>query len=166
VSTKEECKNTRTKEEPGPPADGQVTLDEVIEESLDTSVVQVLDAFRATVNPTISFANKTERAAARSLVKAFTLESVLKAIAFSASIRGKEYAPTIFKPSDLEKKWPNLANWKQKEQQRPPDGGQGPRSGARRLHDGTEAVMSNGRWVDANNRGVAIDLSYYPELTK
>jgi DNA-binding PadR family transcriptional regulator len=33
-------------------------------------------------------------------------------------------------------------------------------------HDGTKARMVNGRWVDANDPTVEINLSYYPELAK
>ena len=32
--------------------------------------------------------------------------------------------------------------------------------------DGTQAIMRNGSWVDANNPYVKLDLNYYPELTK
>lgn len=39
-------------------------------------------------------------------------------------------------------------------------------SGTTRLHDGTEAKWWGGRWVDAQNPTVSIDVSYYPELTK
>jgi hypothetical protein len=39
-------------------------------------------------------------------------------------------------------------------------------SGAITLHDGTEAVMRFGRWVDARDPAVTIDVGYYPELTK
>ncbi len=39
-------------------------------------------------------------------------------------------------------------------------------SGVRELHDGTKAKFLNGRWVDASDINVKIDLNYYPELTK
>lgn len=34
------------------------------------------------------------------------------------------------------------------------------------LHDGSKAVMKGGRWVDARDQSIAIDLAYYPELKK
>lgn len=34
------------------------------------------------------------------------------------------------------------------------------------LHDGSRAAWKWGRWVDADNPNVAIDVGYYPELTK
>ena len=34
------------------------------------------------------------------------------------------------------------------------------------LHDGSRAAWKWGRWVDADNQSVAIDVNYYPELTK
>lgn len=34
------------------------------------------------------------------------------------------------------------------------------------LHDGTKAIMFMGNWVDARDKNIKIDLSYYPELTK
>ncbi len=34
------------------------------------------------------------------------------------------------------------------------------------LHDGSKARWRGGKWVDANNTNVAIDVGYYPELTK
>lgn len=33
-----------------------------------------------------------------------------------------------------------------------------------RLHDGTRIIKKFGGWVDANNPGVQLDYSYYPEL--
>lgn len=171
-TNKNEKKNKKEKKPVGaeaggpPPAvDGAQDAKPGKTDGVAEAIVQVLDAFRKSVNPTISFANRTERDAAKALVAEFGLESVLRAVAYAASIRGEPYAPEVFKPSDLARKWPNLANHKNKAQ-RPPADGQGPRSGARKLHDGTEAIMFNGRWVDADNRSVAIDLSYYPELTK
>lgn len=35
-----------------------------------------------------------------------------------------------------------------------------------KLHDGSEAKWWGGKWVDASNPNVTIDLAYYPELTK
>jgi len=35
-----------------------------------------------------------------------------------------------------------------------------------KLHDGTYAIWSKGRYVDANNPDITLSLSYYPELTK
>jgi len=34
------------------------------------------------------------------------------------------------------------------------------------LHDGTQAVMRGGRWVDVRDPTVVIDVGYYPELSK
>ena len=129
-----------------------------------TAIVQVLDAFKKAFNPTLNFANITEREAARSLVRAHGIDQVLKAIAFAESVKDDPFTPSVFKPTDLQKKWPNLVKAKQRKLS-PPDEREA-RSGARKLHDGTEAIMLNGKWVDAQNVSVAIDLSYYPELTK
>lgn len=39
-------------------------------------------------------------------------------------------------------------------------------TGERTLHDGSKALWWGGRWVDAHDKNVTLDVQYYPELTK
>lgn len=91
-------------EPPKPPRERKAKEDPLVTQG----IVAVLEAFQKSCNPTINFGNKTERDSARELVKAYGLETVLREITFSQTIKNEDYAPAIFKPSDLARKWPNL----------------------------------------------------------
>lgn len=76
---------------------------------------QLFELFYKTVNPTISFNNKTEWKAARELVKHFGLDKTLKTAEYAISVHGKPYAPTISTPYQLKVKLPDLMAYYKKE---------------------------------------------------
>jgi len=71
-------------------------------------VNQVMQVFYETVNPTIKFANTTQRKAAQNLIDRFGLEAVLKFAKYASSVHGKPYAPRIATPTQLEDKFADL----------------------------------------------------------
>lgn len=85
---------------------GQST--EIVGQKIDTPGVQdVMKAFYE-FNPTLNFANTTQRKAGAELIEKFGLERVLKVIDFVKQTRGMTYAPRIANPLQLRDKWTDL----------------------------------------------------------
>jgi hypothetical protein len=69
---------------------------------------KILVLFQQGVNPTINFANKTERASSKYLIDKFGYDKVVKMIEYAISIQGEMYAPCITTPWELKTKLAKL----------------------------------------------------------
>lgn len=76
----------------------------------DADLIAVFDVFRESVNPTINYGNKTQRAAAEALIKAYGVEKAVSAAKLAVANFGREYWPTITNPHELREKFANLVN--------------------------------------------------------
>ncbi len=89
---------------------------------VDSQVQQVIDAFYQTVNPDISFGNKTTRGACEYLIKKYTFEKTMNAVKFAIEVQGQQYAPTITTPYELKQKMGALRVYYQKANSAPQKG--------------------------------------------
>jgi len=80
-------------------------------------IAQVFRVFYDTVNPTINFGNKTQRAAVEFMVAKFGLAKTLKMAEYAVSIQGEKYAPTITTPYILKEKMAELVIYFKKHNQ-------------------------------------------------
>ena len=85
---------------------GKDRVDTIVSEqsSQDNKDVQeIFDVFYTTVNPTIQFQNKTQRNAAKELIKRLGKEKAIKAAQYAVTIqaRGDKYCPRITTPVQL-----------------------------------------------------------------
>ena len=71
-------------------------------------VNKVMEAFQMKINPTISYGNKTQRAAAQSLLTLLGSEKLMRTIEYVASIQNEQFAPTITTPYQLKEKMAQL----------------------------------------------------------
>lgn len=71
-------------------------------------VDQVIQVFKAELNPTLDFDDSTERRAATDMINEFNLKDVIAAAKKAIEVQDDEYAPRIVKPSDLKAKFANL----------------------------------------------------------
>ncbi len=111
------------------------------------------------INPTINFANKTQRSAADYLINKFSYKTVIDIAKYAISIQSQDYAPTITNPYELKEKWGKLRLFFEKSKK--------PKkldNEVRVMKDGTKVIKKFNTWVSANDNTVKIDLSYYPEL--
>jgi len=76
---------------------------------------EIFDIFYKTVNPTINFGHKTNRAAVEFMVKKFGLNKVKKLATYACSVQGNKYAPTIVTPYQLREKMGELMVYYKKE---------------------------------------------------
>lgn len=79
------------------------------------AISALIDIFR-TINPTISFANKTERTAAESVITGIGEEKALEAAKYAISVQGQRYAPVITTPYQLAAKLGDLRVFYQRRQ--------------------------------------------------
>ncbi len=71
-------------------------------------IVEILEMFEKTVNPTINYGNKTNRKAAGDLIKKFGLERTKQFVKLAVDAQGKDFAPTITTPYQLYNKLAEL----------------------------------------------------------
>lgn len=76
---------------------------------------KLFNIFYKTINPTISFENKTEWKAAKELIEKFGIEKILKTAEYAISVHGKPYAPNIATPYQLKVKLADLMAYYKKE---------------------------------------------------
>lgn len=76
---------------------------------------KLFNLFYKTINPTISFNNKTEWKAAEELIKKFGLEKTLRTAEYAISVHGQQYAPSIASPYQLKIKLADLMAYYKKE---------------------------------------------------
>lgn len=81
-------------------------------------VNQIFELFYKTVNPTIQFANKTQRDAAEKLIARVGIAKAINATQYAISIQGSKYAPTISTPIQLLNKYGDLQIYYQKNNRR------------------------------------------------
>lgn len=72
------------------------------------AINKVMEAFQMKINPTISYGNKTQRAAAQSLLTLLGSEKLMRTIEYVASIQNEQFAPTITTPYQLKEKMAQL----------------------------------------------------------
>ena len=77
-------------------------------EKESNEINQIFDVFYNGNNPTINYANTTNRKAADFLIKKFGLEKTIGMAHAAVTAFGKEYAPRIFTPYQLREKLPVL----------------------------------------------------------
>lgn len=90
------------------------------DEGINRQVAEVMDVFVKTVSPTLSFGHVGQRNAARRVIEAVGFERALNAARFAVTIQGKDFAPTITKPSELENKYGALQGFYRRESERAP----------------------------------------------
>lgn len=73
----------------------------VADPTMGKQIAELFDVFKKTVNPVINFGNKTQRAAAASVIAAIGFEKALEAANFAVTVQGQQYAPTITTPCQL-----------------------------------------------------------------
>lgn len=74
-------------------------------------VKEVMEIFYK-INPTLNWANKTQRSAIEEMVKKFTLEKTIKLAEYAVSVQGQPFSPTITTPWQLKEKAAALiAHW-------------------------------------------------------
>lgn len=76
----------------------------------------IFDRFHDTINPTINYANKTSRQAAKKLIDKFGIDTVLRMVDYAVEVHGEKYAPQISTPYQLSEKLPSLKSYYEKEQ--------------------------------------------------
>ena len=80
----------------------------IIEINKKKEIDRIFETFQKTINPSISYGNTTQRAAARWLIKEFGIDNVLGYTKAAISIQGQDYAPTITNPFELKEKLAKL----------------------------------------------------------
>lgn len=108
--------NISLRAEPAEAEPKVLTEKEVEAQKLKGGVAEILDLFYTTINPDISFGNKTTRGACEHLIKKYGLEPAKRATEYAISVQGQPYAPTITTPYQLKEKMSALIIYKQKEQ--------------------------------------------------
>lgn len=68
------------------------------------AINELMGIFYRTINPTINFANKTQKDALRLLVAKFGFDQVKRTIEYAVAVQGQTYAPTITTPYQLKEK--------------------------------------------------------------
>ena len=68
------------------------------------NINSLLNIFYDQINPSLNYANKTQRAALQWLIDKYGYEKTRQSIEYAISIQGKEYAPTITTPYQLKDK--------------------------------------------------------------
>lgn len=90
------------------------TINKDLATNVADPINQVLEVFYKTINPTINFGNKTQRAAAQKLIDKLGLDKTINAAKYAISIQTDRYAPTITTPLALQNKLGDLVAYKQK----------------------------------------------------
>lgn len=78
----------------------------------------ILEMFNKTINPTLGYANTTQRKAVDELIKLFGFEKTSKAAEYAISVQGEKYAPTITTPYQLKTKLAELRIYFEKQKGR------------------------------------------------
>lgn len=71
-------------------------------------VKDIMTLFYSSINPTISWNNRTTLKATEDLIKRFGLEKVVELTKYAISVQGKDFAPTITTPYQLKEKLAQL----------------------------------------------------------
>lgn len=98
---------------------GKDRLDTTVAPSADPinqQVAEIIDVFKKSINPAISFGHKTFRQAAADLIKQFGFEATLNTARAAVAVQGKRFAPVIVNPYQLKLKAAELGVYLQKEQ--------------------------------------------------
>ena len=111
---KKEKNKNNLRAEPAETEPKVLTEKELEAEKLKAGIAEILDLFYKTINPDISFGNKTTRSACEHLIKKYGLEPAKGATKYAISIQGKPYAPTITTPYQLKEKMSALIIYKLK----------------------------------------------------
>lgn len=68
------------------------------------NINQIINIFYRKINPSINFANKTQRNAVKWLLDKMGYEKLAKLVEYAISVQGQKYAPTITTPYQLKEK--------------------------------------------------------------
>jgi len=95
----------------------KLSKDKVLETdvSLNKEIVEILNLFKESINPTINFGHKTHRSAIKDLIKVYGYEKTVNTVKYAISIQGKNYTPTITTPYQLKNKISDLMVYAKKE---------------------------------------------------
>lgn len=66
-------------------------------------IIKIFEIFQK-INPGINYGNKTQRSAAKWLIKQFGIEQAERLVIYAAKVQGQEFAPTITTPHQLKEK--------------------------------------------------------------
>lgn len=102
-----------------------VQLDSTVDKTMDTAsgagndIALFIDEFKA-VNPSHSrlFGNKTQRASAERLIKKYGLEKMVAAVKYLATIKDRQFAPSITTPYEMEAKLGKLITFTLRDKQK------------------------------------------------
>lgn len=79
---------------------------------------KILEMFNKTINPTLGYANKTQRKAIIALIEILGYEKTTEATRYAISVQGQRYAPTITTPYQLKTKLAELRIYFEKQKGR------------------------------------------------
>lgn len=77
--------------------------------NINKLIGSIINIFKKTINPTISFDRPAERNACSDLIKMFGFEKVEKMAKYAVSVQGEMWAPLITTPWELKNKLAKLA---------------------------------------------------------
>lgn len=77
-------------------------------------VIEIMEIFKTTINPTLDYGNKTQRSACEYLIETVGIDEVIGAAKFAVLIQNKKYAPVITSPLQLKNKYGELKSYGQK----------------------------------------------------
>lgn len=88
---------------------GKVNIcEETSREKKPNEINEILNLFYETINPTISFANNTNRNSCDFLIKNFGFEKTKNAVEYAIRVQSEKYAPRITTPTQLKNKFAEL----------------------------------------------------------
>lgn len=85
---------------------------------LNKDIAEVIYRFKNLINPSAGkfYKNKPQREAAGRLINLYGFEKVCRAVEYAASVQGKQYAPVITTPLQLEDKMAALSGYYKREE--------------------------------------------------
>ena len=118
--TKERKKITKEISARASPDAEPEALDPPKDPTAHQQIIELFDVFRTSVNPTIQFGHKTNRAAAETLIKKYGAAEAVKVAQYAVSVQGEKYAPVITTPHELLMKLGQLGVYAKRERGKKP----------------------------------------------
>lgn len=79
-------------------------------------IIEVLEKFKTTINPTLNYGNKTQRRATQELLELMGKEKLVKMVEYAIFVSSDRFAPTITTPYQLKEKMGQLIAYYNKQQ--------------------------------------------------
>lgn len=140
-------------------ADNKSKKEETLKETLKETPKEVQEMFNLfyETNPTINFANRTQRKAGLEVIKQLGKEKAIEITKEAIALQGKRYAPVITNPLELKDNLGKLLAYKKRE-------GDNKENIRKQNKDGQWCIKKFGQWYLENNPGIKVDTNYYKEL--